>query len=206
MNYGVFYYRPVTRIWDKTGKGKLINRSFAYPTMHWVWRPICRYFWCNTVSDQRLHWKYFTFATDLQVETHAELKSILFCKIDYVNSWKYFGRWLLVKNMKKRLNFWSLRRLSVHIFYKSILASIAHKRITLVTLVLYKGNVAAKHGSSKPLTTNELWLLELRIKSTRTLAPIPDALWDMCKFSILCLKATAHTCFQWAFDSAKFKL
>ena len=49
---------------------------------------------------------------------------------------------------------------------------------------LVKHIVAAKHGSSKPLTSNELWLLELRIKSTRILAPIPDALWDMCKSSI----------------------
>ena len=46
---------------------------------------------------------------------------------------------------------------------------------------LVKHNAAAKHGSSKPLTSNELWLLELRIKSTRILASIPDALWDMCK-------------------------
>ena len=50
---------------------------------------------------------------------------------------------------------------------------------------LIKHNVAAKHGSSKPLTSNELWLLELQIKSTRILASIPDALWDMCKLSIL---------------------
>ena len=49
---------------------------------------------------------------------------------------------------------------------------------------LVKHNVAAKHGSSKPLTSNELWLLELRIKSTRRLASIPNALWDMCKSSI----------------------
>ena len=49
---------------------------------------------------------------------------------------------------------------------------------------LVKHNVAAKHGSSKPLTTNELWLLELQIKSTCILASIPDALWDMCKTSI----------------------
>ena len=48
---------------------------------------------------------------------------------------------------------------------------------------LVKHNVAAKHGSSKPLTS-ELWLIELRIKSTRILASIPDALWDMCKMSI----------------------
>ena len=49
---------------------------------------------------------------------------------------------------------------------------------------LVKHNVAAKHGSSKPLTSNKLWLLELRIKSIRILASIPDALWDMCKWSI----------------------
>ena len=42
-----------------------------------------------------------------------------------------------------------------------------------------------KAQSSKPFTTNELWLLELRIKSTRILASIPDALWDMCKLSIV---------------------
>ena len=50
---------------------------------------------------------------------------------------------------------------------------------------IVKHYVAAKHGSAKPLTSNELWLLELRIKSTRTLAPIPDALWDMCKSQIV---------------------
>ena len=51
---------------------------------------------------------------------------------------------------------------------------------------LVKHNVAAKHRSSKPLTSNELWLLELRIKSTLywLLATILDALWDMCKSSI----------------------
>ena len=56
--------------------------------------------------------------------------------------------------------------------------------LPMVTYSLVKHIVAAKYGSSKPLTSNELWLLELRIKSTRILAPIPDALWDMCKLSI----------------------
>ena len=51
-------------------------------------------------------------------------------------------------------------------------------------LSLVKHNVAAKHVSSKSLTSNELWLLELRIKSTHILAFIPDALWDMRKLSI----------------------
>ena len=50
---------------------------------------------------------------------------------------------------------------------------------------LVKHNVATKYGSSKLLTSYELWLLELRIKSTRILAPIPDALWDICKSSIV---------------------
>ena len=49
---------------------------------------------------------------------------------------------------------------------------------------LVKHNAAAKHGSSKPLTSNELWLLELQIKNTRKLASISDALWDMWKSSI----------------------
>ena len=51
------------------------------------------------------------------------------------------------------------------------------------------------HGSSKPLPSNELWLLELRIKSTRILAPIPDALWDMCKSSIEYVKAILNKLF-----------
>ena len=54
--------------------------------------------------------------------------------------------------------------------------STVHEWTTLVTIVSYKYNDAAKRGSSKPLTTIELWLLELWIKSTRILAPIPDAL------------------------------
>ena len=71
--------------------------------------------------------------------------------------------------------------LSGHIVEKVALASTVHERTTLVTLVSYKDNVAAKHGSSKPLTSNELWLLKLWIKSTPILASIPDALWDVCK-------------------------
>ena len=59
---------------------------------------------------------------------------------------------------------------------------------------LVKDNVAAKHGSSKLLTSNELWLLELQIKSTCILAGLhtrcimgyvqiyekgeKDAMWD----------------------------
>ena len=52
---------------------------------------------------------------------------------------------------------------------------------TLVALVRYKRNVAAKPVSSKRLVINELWLLELRIKRTRILTCKPGALWDMFK-------------------------
>ena len=45
----------------------------------------------------------------------------------------------------------------------------------VIASVLYKHNVATKHGSSKPLTTNDLWLLELQIKNTHILASITDA-------------------------------
>ena len=61
---------------------------------------------------------------------------------------------------------------------------------------LVKHNVAAKHGSSKPLTFNELWLLQLQIKSTRILAPIPDALWDMCKSSIRWIAISLYVTFS----------
>ena len=100
----------------------------------------------------------------------CEIKNAsVFCKTDYAKGLlhtfrKYFSRWPLAKNVKKRLNFWWQRRLSVHVFDKFVLASTAHERTTLLTIVSYKHNVAAKHGSSKPLTTNGLWLLDLRIK------------------------------------------
>ena len=81
------------------------------------------------------------------------------------------GHWPLVKNVKKRLNFQSQRRLSVHVYDKFTLASTAHERPTLATLVSCKHNVVAKHGSSKLLTTNDLWLLEWRIKSTHIYWP-----------------------------------
>ena len=58
-------------------------------------------------------------------------------------------------------------------FDKFTLASTAHERNTLATLVSHKHNVAAKHGSSMPLTFTELWLLEFRIRSTRKLPPYP---------------------------------
>ena len=87
----------------------------------------------------------------------------------------------------KKLNFRLQRRLSVHGFW-SIYFSINCAWVMMSELSwlhrLVKHNVAAKHKSSKPLTSNELWLLELRIKSTRILASIPDALWDMWKSSI----------------------
>ena len=66
---------------------------------------------------------------------------------------------------------------------------------------LVKHIVAAKHGSSKLLTSNELWLLKLRIKNTRILAPIPDALWDMCKSSIDFINNMAILEWNWGLDA-----
>ena len=59
-------------------------------------------------------------------------------------------------------------------FWKIYYSITAHEWTSMATLASYKHNVAAKHGNSKPLTSNELWLLELRIKSTYILASIPD--------------------------------
>ena len=67
---------------------------------------------------------------------------------------------------QEKVEFSIVQEALVYIFDGVTLASTAHERTTLVTIVSYKHNVAAKHGSSKPLTTNELWLLELGIKST----------------------------------------
>ena len=53
-------------------------------------------------------------------------------------------------------------------------------KLPWATLVLYKHNLAAKHGSSKLFTTNELWLLGLRIESTCTLASIYPMHYGIC--------------------------
>ena len=90
-------------------------------------------------------------------------------------------------------NFWSYRRLSVYI---SDEVNFKHQLRT--SELSYKHNVAATNGSSKPVTTNELWLLELWIESTRILASIPDALWDMCKSSIEKGVKYAHPCHQFS--------
>ena len=78
-----------------------------------------------------------------------------------------------------RWNLLSYRRLSVYIFDEVTQASTAHEQVTLVIIVSYKHNVVAK-----PMTPNELRILELQTKSTLILASIPDALWDICKLSI----------------------
>ena len=89
------------------------------------------------------------------------------------------------KKISKWANSGSVGPVKQGFFFFVALASTAHERTSLVTIVSYKRNVVPKHGSSKPLTTNELWLLEMQIKSTRILAYITDALWDMCKSSIV---------------------
>ena len=88
--------------------------------MHQVWRPIYGYLWRNAVSDQCLHWKYFTFTMIITGGNTCEIKNgSLFCKTDY-------KAWYPVLTFK-----WPPPQ-----------------------------------------------------ESTRILASIPDALWDMCKSSI----------------------
>ena len=65
------------------------------------------------------------------------------------------------------------------------LSSTAREWTSLVTQISYKQNVAAKHGSSKPLI--DQWAVTTRIvnKRTRILASDQVALWDMWQWSIL---------------------
>ena len=89
--------------------------------------------------------------------------------------------------------FRSQRKLSVHGVDNFILVSTAHERIPwLCSLV--KHNVAAENWSSNPLTSNELGLLELRIKSPRILVSTPNVLWDMCQSSMAMAEQTS--CFN----------
>ena len=147
--------------------------------MHPVWRLI--YGTCDVtyaVSAQCLHWKYFTFTTDSWAETRAELKSICFLvklimqKVSYIPLENILADDPLPRMSRKGWIFDHRGGCQFRVFDKFILASNAHERTTLVTIVSYKHNVAAKQGSPKPLATNELWLLELQIKSTRILTSI----------------------------------
>ena len=133
--------------------------------------------------------KIFYFRYESRAETRAKLKMDLYVvklimqKVSYIPLENILADDPLPRMSKKGWIFDHTGGCQVTIFDKFILVSIAHERLPWLHS-LVKHNVAAKHGGSKPLTCNELWLLELRIKSTRILAPIPDALWDMCKSSI----------------------
>ena len=97
--------------------------------------------------------------------------------------------WILSNNRLEKVPFVSVphtssNRLLLSNQDKGCTPSVAHSLpLPLGPALLNLWTVAAKHGSSKPLTSNELWLL-LRIRNTRILASIPGAFWDMCKSSI----------------------
>ena len=156
--------------------------------MHRVRRPTYRYLWRNAVSDQCLHWKYFLFTTihgwkHLQ-KTDLYFVKLIMQKVSYIPLENILADDPL-QRMSKKVEFSIAEeavssRFLINLFeYQLRMSELSWLRS------LVKHNVAAKHGSSKPLTSNELWLLGLRIKSTRILAPIPDALRDMCKSSIM---------------------
>ena len=115
--------------------------------------------------------KIFYFRYDSRAETRAKLKTDLYFeemimqKVSYIPLENILADDPLPRMSKKGWIFDRRRGSQFTVFDKFILASAAHERTTLV-ISLVKHNVAAKHGSSKPLTSNELWLLEWRIKST----------------------------------------
>ena len=118
--------------------------------------------WHNTMSNQCLHWKYFTFATHFSIQTCSIMKKHLkFEKNDYVNGKLHTNReifWfndVLSRMSRKCWNFdcdwvWQFT------FFNGNQASCVHEGTTLVNLVSYKHNVAAKHMNLKQFTINQL--------------------------------------------------
>ena len=64
--------------------------------------------------------------------------------------------WLVTpcRECQEKVEFLTVEEVVSSHFDKVTLASTAHERKTLLTLVSYEHNVAAKYGSSKLLTTN----------------------------------------------------
>ena len=139
--------------------------------------------------------KIFYFCYDSRAETRAKLTTVLYFeklimqKVSCIPLENILADDPLPRMSKKGWIFDRRGGCQVTVFDKFMNCAWANYH-GLRSLV--KHIVAAKHGSSKPLTSNELWLLELRIKSTRILAPIPDALWDMCKSSITLTLTSPH--------------
>ena len=106
--------------------------------------------------------KIFYFRYDSRAETRAKLKPDLYFvklimqKVSYIPLKNILADDPLPRMSKKRLNFRSQRRLHFTVFDQFILISTAHEPILPWLQSLVKHDVAAKHGSSKPLTSNEL--------------------------------------------------
>ena len=122
--------------------------------------------------------KILYFGYDSRAETYAKLKTDLYFvklimqKVSYIPLENILADDPLSR-MSKKVEF----SITEEVVSSRILIILFYYQLRMRELrSLVKHNVAAKHGSSKLLTCNELWLLELRIKSTRILATIPDAL------------------------------
>ena len=82
--------------------------------------------------------KIFYFRYDSQAETRAKLKTdlnfvkLIMQKVSYIPLENILADDPLPRMSKKRLNFRSQRRLSVHVFDQFSLVSTAHERIILV--------------------------------------------------------------------------
>ena len=94
----------------------------TYPEMHLDWRPIYGHLWCNAVSDQCLHWKYFTFATDSQAETpliiekHLYFVKLIMRMVSYI--WKIFWPMTPCQECQEEAEF-SIIEEAVNIFWWS---------------------------------------------------------------------------------------
>ena len=142
--------------------------------MHRVLGPIYGYLWRNTVSDQYLHWKYFTVAIyDSLAETRAKLKTVLYFvklimqKVSYIPSENILTDDPLPRMSKNGWIFDRRGGCQVTVFDKFII-SINCAWVNYPWL-----RSLESLGSSKPLASNELWLLELRIKNTVYWPPYP---------------------------------
>ena len=94
---------------------------------------------------------------------------------------------------ERHFEIWFPKKRKITFFWSKL--SKLHKKDPILhvatTFSLKQGETRTSHGPiPHPLTSNELWLLELRIKSSHILASIPDALWDMCKPSITILNGS----------------
>ena len=133
-------------------------------------------------SKRSIHWKCFTFAANSQAETCSIIKmhfypvKLIRRMVSYIPQEIF---WLMTpcQGCQEKVEFWIIEEAVNSRFWWSYfiincdcqftfcgevtLSSTPHEWTTLVTLHLYKYNVAAKHGSLKP--SIDQWVVTSRI-------------------------------------------